>query len=68
MIVRQNFLTLRMTNTWNSLPQEVIMTSTLNTFKARLDKHWAKFNFSLKSLYKLKADGKLAKPNLPKGF
>ena len=69
-IVRQNFLTVRATNTWNSLPQEVISAPTLNSFKARLDKHWAKFHFSLESLHKLnKADGKhLARPNLPTGF
>ena len=69
-IVRQNFLTLRATNTWNSLPQEIISAPNLNTFKARLDKHWAKFRFSLQSLHKLnKADGKfLAGPNLPTGF
>ena len=69
-IVRQNFLTLRATNTWNSLPQEVVAAPTLNAFKARLDKHWTKFRFSLQSLHKLnKADGKLlAGPNLPTGF
>ena len=69
-IVRQNFLTFRATNTWNSLPQEVVAAPTLNAFKARLDKHWTKFRFSLQSLHELnKADGKfLAGPNLPTGF
>ena len=69
-IVRQNFLTLRVTKTWNSLPQEVISALTLNTFKARLDKHWANIHLNLHSLYELnKADGKrLARPNLPTGF
>ena len=69
-IRRQNFLTLRMTNTCNSLLHEVISAPTLNTYKARLDKHWANIHFSLESLHKLnKADGKqLARPNLPTGF
>ena len=40
-IVRQNFLTYRAINKWNSLPQEVV--PTLNAFKARLDKHWTNF-------------------------
>ena len=58
-IVRQNFLTLRATNTWNSLPQEVVAAPSLNAFKARLDKYWAKFRYSLQSLHELnKADGK----------
>ena len=69
-IVRQNFFTLRATNTWKSLPQEVVAAPTLNAFKARLDKHWTKFSFSLQSLHELnKADGKLlAGPNLPTCF
>ena len=69
-IVRRNFLTFRATNTWNSLPQEVVAAPTLNTFKVRLDKHWTKFRFSLQSLRKLnKPDGIfLAGPNLPTGF
>ena len=69
-IVRQNFLTLRATNTWNSLPQEVISAPTLNTFKVRLDQHWANFHFSFDSLHKLnKADEKrLARSNLPTAF
>ena len=52
-IVRRNFLTFRATNTWNSLPQEVVAAPILNTFKARLDKHWTKFRFSLQSLHEL---------------
>ena len=60
--VRQNFLNLRATNIWNFLAQEVISAPTLNTFKVRLNKHWANFYFSPKSL-KPKADGQcLARP------
>ena len=30
----------RVTNLWNSLPNEVVTASSLNIFKNRLDKHW----------------------------
>ena len=28
-------------NVWNSLPHEMVEADTINTFKNRLDKHWA---------------------------
>ena len=31
---------IRVVNTWNSLPNWVVSASTTNTFKARLDKFW----------------------------
>jgi len=30
----------RVTNIWNSLPNDVVNASSLNVFKNRLDKHW----------------------------
>jgi len=30
---------------WNSLPDSVVMADTVNQFKNRLDKHWAKYAF-----------------------
>ena len=62
-IVRQSFLTLKVTNTWNSLPQEMVAAPSLNVFKAILEKYWVK-------LQKLnKTDGKCIDGlNLPAGF
>ena len=31
----------RVVNDWNSLPSAVVCVPSLNTFKARLDEHWA---------------------------
>ena len=46
--IRGNFFTERVANTWNSLPEGVVTAPSLNSFKARLDSHWAnlpsKFN------------------------
>ena len=36
--IRQNFLTNRVANDWNNLPQHVIEAKSLNSFKAKLDK------------------------------
>jgi len=47
--VRQNFLIDRAVNSWNRLPQEVIDTPSLNSFKNQLDKHWARYRFSQRS-------------------
>ena len=35
-----NQFSYRVINVWNSLPQHVVDAETLNSFKARLDKHW----------------------------
>ena len=40
----------RVINDWNSLPEEVISAPSLNTFKNRLDRHWA----NLPTVYRLK--------------
>ena len=39
--VRSNFFTRRVVGHWNSLPDHVISAPTLNSFKTRLDEHWA---------------------------
>ena len=38
--VRGIFFTVRVVNTWNSLPENVVAAPSLNTFKARLDAFW----------------------------
>jgi len=34
------FLSARIVNIWNSLPNSIVDASTINAFKARLDKFW----------------------------
>jgi len=48
--LRKNFFTARIVNIWNSLSNSVVDASTVNAFKARLDKLWShqavKFDFT----------------------
>ena len=41
--VRRSALAVRTVNDWNSLPAGVVCSPTVNTFKARLDAHWAQY-------------------------
>ena len=34
------YFTNRVVNAWNSLPDHVVLSETVNTFKSRLDKFW----------------------------
>ena len=43
--VRKDFLGNRVVNPWNSLPNEVVQAPSLNSFKARLDKHWEAYQY-----------------------
>jgi len=38
-LLRKNFFSNRIVNMWNSLPDYVVMSDTINTFKNRLDAH-----------------------------
>ena len=40
LIVRQNFLAVRIVNEWNSQPADIAEAPSLNSFKARLDKYY----------------------------
>ena len=40
-LTRRNAFSTRVINDWNSLPAQVVSASSINQFKARLDKHWA---------------------------
>ena len=48
--LRKHFFSARIVNVWNSLPNLVVDTCTVNAFKARLDKFWqhqsVKFDFT----------------------
>ena len=39
--VAQHFYLIKITTTWNALPNEMVNSRTVNSFKTRLDKHWA---------------------------
>jgi len=39
--VRKYSFCIRITNVWNSLPDEIISAPSINTFKNRLNKFWA---------------------------
>ena len=41
---KENF-PMRITNIWNELPENVVMSPSVNTFKNRLDKHWSTEHF-----------------------
>jgi ribonuclease P/MRP protein subunit RPP40 len=38
--IRKNYFTFRIINTWNSLPENIVLAPSLNAFKNRLDKFW----------------------------
>ena len=50
--LRKFYFTNRVVNAWNSLPDHVVLSETVNTLKSRLDKFWqhdimiSKLNFT----------------------
>ena len=42
-LVRRQFFSTRIINDWNQLPSDIVEADTVNTFKARLDRHWVNF-------------------------
>ena len=42
---RQNYYGNRIANSWNALPSKVVQAPSLNSFKARIDKHWNEYKF-----------------------
>ena len=42
---RKFFFTFRVIDTWNNLPQDVVLASSVNCFKNRLDKFWENHTF-----------------------
>ena len=43
--MRRSAFAIRTVNDWNGLPTEVVCAPSVNTFKARLDAHWALFRY-----------------------
>ena len=44
-VLRKNFLSNRVVNIWNSLPNIVVSAESVNSFKSRLDKFWSLHDF-----------------------
>ena len=44
--VRKHFFGIRVVDSWNELPQDVVDAETVNSFKARLDKFYLKFKLN----------------------
>ena len=44
--IRRNAFATRTVNDWNALPQSVVNSPSLNTFKSNLDAHWADYVFN----------------------
>ena len=42
---RQEFFSMRVINSWNSLPELVVTAPSVNSFKGRLDAHWDDLKF-----------------------
>ena len=45
--VRRNAFSVRVINEWNALPPSVVAAPSTNTFKARIDRHWAHCMYSI---------------------
>jgi len=43
--IRAHYFANRIVNIWNSLPDAIVTSPTLNTFKNRLDTHWHDFKY-----------------------
>ena len=44
--LRANFFGLRVVNMWNALPESLVMSSTVNEFKGRFDRHFSNICYS----------------------
>jgi len=45
--LRANFFGFRIVNIWNGLPDDVVLSPTLNSFKGRIDRHWGSLRYSV---------------------
>ena len=45
--LRQKFLSYRVVNLWNGLPEDVVSCETMNAFKNSLDSHWSKLKYQI---------------------
>ena len=43
--IRTNYFSLRVTNIWNSLPNDTVMAKNLSIFKCRLDVMWSDLHY-----------------------
>ena len=50
--VRHDFFSQRVVSLWNSLPNDVVTATSVNSFKNQLDNHWRSFMYDLDFSYK----------------
>jgi len=48
-LMRANFFSFLIVNMWNGLPDDVVLSPTLNSFKGRIDRHWRSLRFLIVS-------------------
>ena len=48
---RLNSFSIRTISTWNALPQDVVSSGTVNSFKSKLDKLWCANRFDVSEVY-----------------
>jgi len=44
--LRANFFSFRTVNMWNGLPEDAVLSPTLNIFKGKIDRHWRNLRYS----------------------
>ena len=44
--IRRNFFSIRVVDLWNSLPEAIVSSVSLNMFKNRIDKHWSHVKYT----------------------
>ena len=49
--IRQQYFSNGVMNTWNMLPADVVDAHSLNSLKARINKHWCQYKYSLHSVH-----------------
>ena len=58
-LVRQKSFGIRIVSVWNNLPEHVVNSPNVNTFKARLDKYWENQDIIFNYRAEITSDGNM---------